>query len=115
MDLLAERYIYRPLTTDSTNKHKNNLINIFRANKAKGGLGISHTKDFIPNGTGLEILLTTQDPQKGHHLRSIVLSGDAVIYGVAEELATIIRLLVGHSPTTLGTPRTLWTRSNPSY
>ena len=64
MDLLAERYIYRPLTTDSTNKHKNNLINILRAIKAEGGLGDLTYKRLHPNGTGLENFIDNPWPTK---------------------------------------------------
>ena len=38
-DLLVQRDIYRPLMADSTNKHTQKLINMFRTIKAEGGLG----------------------------------------------------------------------------
>ena len=51
-DLLAQRYTYRLLTPDPTNKQKNKLINILRIINAERGLGTLHRKDF-PSDVGL--------------------------------------------------------------
>ena len=52
MDLLGDGDTYRPLTSDTTHKHKNNLINILRTIKAEGGLGIITHNRLYPTGAG---------------------------------------------------------------
>ena len=98
-DLLVQRDTYRTLAADPTNKHKNKLISMVRTVKPEGGQGNITHKGVYPTGTcPSQILWPTQDPQKGHPLRSIVSSRGAVICGMAKELANILRPLVGNYP-----------------
>ena len=86
---LGQKDAYRPLTTGPTNKHKSKLINILRTIKAEGALGDTTNRKLYP--TDAAILWATQHHKKSP-LRSAVSSRGAVTYGVAKELANILRL-----------------------
>ena len=53
-ELLTKKDIYRPITADPTNQHKNKLTNLCRTINALGGLGDNTYKRFYPTSAGLQ-------------------------------------------------------------
>ena len=96
---LLNQNTYKTITKDPTNSIKNKLINIFKTIKTKAGLGTSTYKSMFPTGCvppkfyGLPKIHKPDTP-----LRPIVSSCGSVTYGVAKELAKILKPLVGQSP-----------------
>ena len=114
-NLLLNQNTYKTITKDPTNTIKNKLINILKTIKTKSGLGTSTYKSMYPTGCvppkfyGLPKIHKPDTP-----LRPIVSSCGSVTYGVAKELAKILKPLVGQSHTTSTAPRTLLNRPDTS-
>ena len=112
---LSNQNTYRSIPWDSTNTIKNKLINILKRVKSQTGLSNQTYKSMYPTGCvspkfyGLPKIHKLDTP-----LRPIVSSCGLVTYGVAKELAKILKPLVGKSPTTSTVPKTLWIRSDTS-
>ena len=96
---LLNQDTYKVITKDPTNTIKNKLINILKNIKTKTGLGTNTYKSMYPTGCvppkfyGLPKIHKPDTP-----LRPIVSSCGSVTYGVAKELAKILKSLVGKSP-----------------
>ena len=96
---LLNQSTYKSITKDPTNSIKNKLINILKRVKTKTGLDSNTYKSMYPTGCvppkfyGLPKIHKPDTP-----LRPIVSSCGSVTYGVAKELAKILKPLVGKSP-----------------
>ena len=96
--LLEISNTYRPIPTDPTNKHKARLISVLKKVKVEIGMGEMTYKKMYPTGAsspksyGLPKIHKKDIP-----LRSIVSSRGSVRYGVAKELARILKPLVGRA------------------
>ena len=96
---LLNQNTYKIISKDPTNTIKNKLINILKTIKTKSGLGTNIYKSMYPTGCippkfyGLPKIHKPDTP-----LRPIVSSCGSVTYGVAKELAKILKPLVGKSP-----------------
>ena len=96
---LLNQNTYKVISKDPTNTIKNKLINILKNIKIKSGLGTNIYKSMYPTGCvppkfyGLPKIHKPDTP-----LRFIVSSCGSVTYGVAKELAKILKPLVGKSP-----------------
>ena len=96
---LLNQNTYKVISKDPTNTIKNKLINILKNIKTKSGLGTNIYKSMYPTGCvppkfyGLPKIHKPDTP-----LRPIVSSCGSVTYGVAKELAKILKPLVGKSP-----------------
>ena len=96
---LLNQDTYKVFTKDPNNTIKNKLINILKSIKTKTGLGINTYKSMYPTGCvppkfyGLPKIHKPDTP-----LRPIVSSCGSVTYGVAKELAKILKPLVGKTP-----------------
>ena len=114
---LLNQSTYKVITKDPTNTIKNKLINILKGIKTKTGLRINTYKSMYPTDCvppkfyGLPKIHKPDAP-----LRPIVSSCGSVTYGVAKELAKILKPLVGKSPhhITSPAPRTLLNRPSTS-
>ena len=90
---------YRSIPRDPTNTIKNNLISILKRVKNETGLDSNTYKSMYPTGCvppkvyGLPKIHKPDTP-----LRPIVSSCGSVTYGVAKQLAKILKPLVGKSP-----------------
>ena len=96
---LLNQSTYRPITKDPTSSIKNKLINILKRVKNQTGLDSNTYKSIYPTGCvppkfyGLPKIHKPDTP-----LRPIVSRCGSVTYGVAKELAKILKPLVGKSP-----------------
>ena len=96
---LLNQNTYKSIDKDPTNSIKNKLINILKRVKTKTGLDSNTYKSMYPTGCvppkfyGLPKIHKPDTP-----LRPIVSSCGSVTYGVAKELAKILKPLVGKSP-----------------
>ena len=96
---LLNQNTYKVISKDPTNTIKNKLINILKGIKTKTGLGSNTYKSMYPTGCvppkfyGLPKIHKPDTP-----LRPIVSSCGSITYGVAKELAKILKPLVGKSP-----------------
>ena len=96
---LLSQNTYRSIQWDPTNTIKNKLINILKRVKSQTGLNNQTYKAMYPIGCvphkfyGLPKIHKPDTP-----LRPIVSSCGSVTYGVAKELAKILKPLVGKSP-----------------
>ena len=96
---LLNQNTYKSISKDPTNSIKNKLINILKRVKTKTGLDSNTYKSMYPTGCvppmfyGLPKIHKPDTP-----LRPIVSSCGSVTYGVAKELAKILKPLVGKSP-----------------
>ena len=90
---------YRSIPWDQTHTIKNKLINILKRVKSQTGLNKQTYKAMYPTGCvspkfyGLPKIHKQDTP-----LRPIVSSCGSVTYGVAKELAKILKPIVGKSP-----------------
>ena len=97
--LLQDTNTYKVLPKDPTSQLKNKLISLLKDIKQTGGLSTNKYKTVIPHQCsppkfyGLPKIHKTGTP-----LRPIVSSEGSITYGVAKELAYIIKPLVGQSP-----------------
>ena len=96
---LLNQNTYKVIPKDPTTTIKNKLINILKVIKTKTGLGSYSYKAMYPTGCvppkfyGLPKIHKPDTP-----LRPIVSSCGSITYGVAKELAKILKPLVGKSP-----------------
>ena len=96
---LLNQNTYKVISKDPTTTIKNKLINILKVIKTKTGLGSYSCKAMYPTSCvppkfyGLPKIHKPDTP-----LRPIVSSCGSVTYGVAKELAKILKPLVGKSP-----------------
>ena len=96
---LLNQSTYRSIAKDPTSSIKNKLINILKRVKNQTGLDSNTYKSMYPTGCvppkfyGLPKIHKPDTP-----LRPIVSSCGSVTYGVAKELAKILKPLVGKSP-----------------
>ena len=96
---LLNQNTYKSIAKDPTNSIKNKLINILKRVKTKTGLDSNTYKSMYPTGCvppkfyGLPKIHKPDTP-----LRPIVSSCGSITYGVAKELAKILKPLVGKSP-----------------
>ena len=96
---LLNQNTYKSIAKDPTNSIKNKVINILKSVKTKTGLDSNTYKSMYPTGCvppkfyGLPKIHKPDTP-----LRPIVSSCGSVTYGVAKELAKILKPLVGKSP-----------------
>ena len=96
---LLNQNTYKVISKDPINTIKNKLINILKNIKTKSGLGTNTYKSMYPTGCvppkfyGLPKIHKPDTP-----LRPIVSSCGSVTYGMAKELAKILKPLVGKSP-----------------
>ena len=96
---LLNQSTYKSITKDPTNSIKNKLINILKRVKTKTGLDSNTYKSMYSTGCvppkfyGLPKIHKPDTP-----VRPIVSSCGSVTYGVAKELAKILKPLVGKSP-----------------
>ena len=112
---LLNQSTYRSIPRDPTNTIKNKLISILKRVKSQTGLDSLTYKSMYPTGLcppkfyGLPKIHKPDTP-----LRPIVSSCGSVTYGVAKELAKILKPLVGKSPHHINSTQTLWNRPNTS-
>ena len=96
---LLNQTTYKSIPKDPTNSIKNKLINILKRVKTKTGLDSNTYKSMYPTGCvppkfyGLPKIQKPDTP-----LRPTVSSCGSVTYGVAKELAKMLKPLVGKSP-----------------
>ena len=96
---LLNQSTYKSIAKDPTSSIKNKLINILKRVKTKTGLDSNTYKSMYPTGCvpskfyGLPKIHKPDTP-----LRPIVSSCGSVTYGVAKELAKILKPLDGKSP-----------------
>ena len=96
---LLSQNTYKTIQHDPTNTIKNKLITILKRVKSQTGLSNQTYKAMYPTGCvppkfyGLPVIHKPDTP-----LRPIVSSCGSVTYGVAKELAKILKPLVGKSP-----------------
>ena len=96
---LLNQNTYRSIPQDPTNTIKNKLINILKRVKSQTGLSNQTYKAMYPTGCvppkfyGLPKIHKPDTP-----FRPIVSSCGSVTYGLAKELAKILKPLVGKSP-----------------
>ena len=96
--LLDDTNTYKPIKSDPTTKLKNKLINILKMMKEERSIDDNTYKEVYPTGAsapkfyGLPKIHKEDVP-----LRPIVSSIGSVTYGVAKELSTIWKPLVGNS------------------
>ena len=96
--LLEDKNTYRPLKMDPTNRQKNRLINILRSIKSEGRLEDHIYKKMYPTGASSLILYgLPKIHKKNIPWRPIVSSQGSVSYGVAKELAKILKSLSGNT------------------
>ena len=96
--LLEDKNTYRLLKMDHTNKQKNRLINILRRIKSEGRLEESTCKKMYPTGaSSAKLYGLPKIHKKEIPLRPIVSSQGSVSYGVAKELARILKPLSGNN------------------
>ena len=96
---LLSQNTYRSIQQDPTNTIKNKLINILKRVKSQTGLNNQTYNALYPTGcvpTKFYGLPKSHKPDTP--LRPIVSSCGSVTYGVAKELAKILKTLVGKSP-----------------
>ena len=94
--LLEDINTYRPIPTDPTSKHKNRLVDILKNMTAGSGMSENTYKMMSPTGASApKLYRQPKVHKKDVPLRSIVSSMSSVTYGVAEELARILKPLVG--------------------
>ena len=96
---LLNQSTYRSIPQDPTNTIKNKLITILKRVKSQTGLSNQTYKAMYPTGCVLPKFYGLPKIQKlDIPLRPIVSSCGSVTYGVAKELAKILKPLVGRSP-----------------
>ena len=96
---LLNQNTYKTLTKDPTNAIKNKLISILKRVKQQSGLDSNTSKSMYPTGCVPSKFYGLPKIHKpGTPLRPIVSSCGSATYGVAKELAKILKPLVGKSP-----------------
>ena len=96
--LLEDKNTYRPRKMDPTNRQKNKVINILRSIKSEGILAGNIYKKMHPTGASSPKLYgLPKIHNKNIPLRPIVSSQGSVSYGVAKDLARILKPLSGNT------------------
>ena len=96
---LLNQNTYRSIPRDPNNSIKNKLVSILKRVKNQTGLDSNTYKSMYPAGcVPLEFYGLPKIHKPDTPLRPIVSSCGSVIYGVAKELAKILKPLVGNSP-----------------
>ena len=96
--LLEDKNTYRPLKMDPTNRQKNKVINILRSIKSEGRLADHTYKKMHPTGASSPKLYgLPKIHNKNIPLRPTVSSQGSVSYGVAKNLARILKPLSGNT------------------
>ena len=97
-ELLNDTNTYRTIQSDPANKLKNKIINILKKIKVDTGLQGNIYRIMYPTGASSpKFYWLPKIHKKIVSLRPIVSSIGSVTYGVAKELAKIIKSLVGTS------------------
>ena len=97
-DLLQDTSTYRTIKEDPTSRLKSRLINILKKVKAESGMQENIYRKMYPTGAcPLKFYGLPKIHKKNIPLRPIVSSIGSVSYGVAKELAKIIKPLMGCS------------------
>ena len=97
-ELLEDTNTYSPIHADPTNKLKTKLINILKKIKVDTGFEENIYRRLYPTGiSSPKFYELPKIHKKDIPLRPIVSSIGSVLYGVAKELATILKPLVGSS------------------
>ena len=96
-ELLEDTNTYRMIQVDPTSKLKNKLINILRKIKPETRMQENTYRKIFPTGASPPKFYELPKIQKNIPLRPIVSSIGSVSYGVAKELARIIKPLMGCS------------------
>ena len=97
--LLQDNNTYKVLKKDPTSYLKNKLITLLKDIKQTGGLSTNKYKQLCPiSAVPPHVLWPSQNTQNWHPLSPIVSNRGSITYGVAKELAHIIKPLVGQSP-----------------
>ena len=97
--LLQDTNTYKVLKRDPTNNLKNKLIAILKDIKQTGGLHNTKYKQLYPTSAVPPNSMAFPKIHKfGTPLRPIVSSRGSITYGVAKELAYIIKPVAGQSP-----------------
>ena len=97
-ELLQDTSTYRTIQGDPMSRLKNKLINILKKVKAESGMQDNTYRSMYPTGASPPKFYGLPKIQKKNiPLRPIVSSIDSVSYGVAKELAKIIKPLMGCS------------------
>ena len=99
LTLLQDTNTYKVLPKDPTSQLKNKLISLLKDVKQTGGLSTNKYKQLYPtSAVPPKFYGLPKSHKTGTPLRLIVSSRRSITYGVAKELAHIIKPLVGHSP-----------------
>ena len=99
LTLLQDTNTYKVLPKDPTSQLKNKLISLLKDIKQTGGLSTNKCKQLYPTSVVPPNFMAFPKFHKtGTPLRPIVSSRGSITYGVAKELAHIIKPLVGQSP-----------------
>ena len=99
LTLLQDTNTYKVLPKDPTSQLKNKLISLLKDIKHTGGLSTNKYKQFYPtNAVPPKFYGLPKIHKTGTPLRPIVSSRGSITYGVAKELAHIIKPLLGQSP-----------------
>ena len=97
-ELLEDINTYRTIQTDPTSRLKNKLVNILRKIKPETGMQENTYRKMYPTGVSHpKFYGLPKIHKKNIPLRPIVSSIGSVSYGVAKELASIIKPLMGCS------------------
>ena len=97
-ELLEDTNTYRTIQSDPTNKLKNKLSNMLRKIKADTGMQENtYSKMYPTRASSPKFYRLPKIHKKIIPLRPIVPSIGSVTYGVAKELARIIKTLMGNS------------------
>ena len=95
---LLDQNTYRSIPRDPTNSIKNKLISILKRVKNQTGLDNNTYKSMYPTGCPPKFYGLLRIHKPDTPLRLIVSNCGSVTYGVAKELAKILKPLVGKSP-----------------
>ena len=99
-NLLEDTSNYRPIPIDPTNKHKAKLINNLKYIRAGSGMNDNIYKKMYPTvASSLKFYGLPKIHKKDITLRPILFSIASVTYGVAKELARILKPLLAKPPT----------------
>ena len=98
-DELLSQSSYKNISTDPTNKYKNELITLLKKIKTEGGMDDTTYRRLYPTGASPPKFYRLPKVHKsGMPLRPIVSSIGSVTYETSKELSRILKPLVGRSP-----------------
>ena len=99
LGLLQDTNTYKVLPKDPTSQLKNKLISLLKDIKHTGGLSTTKCKQLYPtSAVPPKFYCLPKIHKTGTPLRPTVSSRGSITYGIAKELAHIIKPLVGQSP-----------------